>query len=241
MHRVAMAISALLILTFAVPATAETAETATCRDEDGVLSAGESQQWIRDPGAKAGNLAAVGVADRPFLSEEAPTQSVSDGAGGGYLGTALLPLAATWTSDADLAWDERAAVTVVGTAPACVNSIAVTLYEFPTTGAAVWGGDMVAARVLVGGTEIAVTGYVDVPVSPNPNGDATYEMKFAFTGLLDDIERAGLDPADAHDLVLQVSPRLVAETPTVYVWDTVEVPANVRFNADDLTGHFLLE
>lgn len=227
----------LVVLLLAAPGGA--AVTDSCRDETGALTLTESQQWVRDPGSKAGNLAAAGLADYPFLADEAPSQSVSDGAGGGYLGSVVMPLAAGM--DESLEWNEAGTATITGVTAGCLDRLAVALYLFPTTQSSLGNSETTAVRLLVGGHEIVATSFHDIPVVPNPGGEATYELKFALTDLLADIERAGLDPAEPHDLVLQVQPRLVVEVPTVYVWDTTEVPSNVRFNPADLTGHKVVD
>jgi hypothetical protein len=65
---------------------------------------------------------------------------------------------------------------------------------------------------------------------PNPDGDATYRLRFAYTGIHVAMERGGLEPGGEHEIRFNVVPRYANTSNALFVYDTTEVPAGILFN-----------
>jgi hypothetical protein len=221
-----------LALWLAVPAAAtDDATDDPCRDEDGTLVLEERQAWIKDhAGTKAGNAAAVGATEFPSWDDEPPDQSVSDGAGGGYFASSAGALA-------DAQFDPTYAATLAGDFDGCLDTMAVTLYLFSSFETIFLEEQKIGVQLFADGEWLFGTDDVDVVSRPNPDGDITHSIHFAFRNLLRELELVGLDPAGEHELTLQVTPRYNDVGHVVFVWDTTEVPSNIIFNAGDLNAY----
>lgn len=221
---------AMLVAMLGLPAGAD--EHPPCRDaETGELVLTEQQVWLHQAETKAGNLAALDLTQYPTWSEEAPTASVTDGAGGGYYAGFL-------HSQAAAAPDDLAGLTVIGESAGCLDTMLVELYAFlPTNRASINtpGEEMPLTaniKLTVDGRELLWPAQLDLNTDANPHGDATYRLRFAITNLHASLTRNGFDPEGTRELRLNINPQFVNTDHTLFVYDTVEVPATIRFNGE---------
>lgn len=229
----------LVLALAAVPFSAGAEESAdTCRladpDDPDSSELCREQAWFAPAETKAGNLGALGLTGLPTWTDEEPTTSVTGGAGGGYLGSPVV--------DIVFPTSPEAGVTFEGTFTGPLDSLLVTLHAFlPYKNATDGTKHGFTTELLIDEEPIFFAGGpFDVAISPA--GDAVYEMQFAFTDLLRDIEEyVGTGPDTEHTIRLNVSPYYVGDE-ALYVYGTSEVPGGLVFNpeADEVDGLFTL-
>ena len=215
-----------LAMVFATPATAA---DAACTDPNtGELVLTELQTYIHQAETKAGNLGALGLTGFPGWDENPPAQSVQQGAGAGYLS----PFLSFQTNDQY----EETGLTLEGTFSGCLDTMLFDLYAFlPTnrTGTSGSGAESPfngIVELLIDGVEVGFRAEIEMATVPNPDGDATYRLRFAYTGLHAAMTRSGLDPAAEHEIRFNVVPRYANTSNALFVYDTTEVPAGILFN-----------
>lgn len=179
--------------------------------------------WIHQADTKVGNLAGQGHGV-PGWDGNAPTASVTTGAGGGYAGTS-----AWQVTDA---WDPTYTPAFEGSHDGAIDNLLIDLYLFPpqamAENAAGQGGTSfrVDANLYVDGDLVAQHG--DLTMDLEDAGDAVKKVQFAFVDLYDAAIGDG-----AHDLRLEVVGTGLASNGAVWVYDTTEVPSGIVFNATD--------
>ena len=230
---VAAAIIASLAI---VPAGAET--TACVDPLTGLPVFTETPQWVKAPAKKLGNLGAAGTGDAyPTWNGEAPTQSVTAGAGGGSIQSRA-------GNPQGQSYDPAGAGHFEGTFTGCINNMTWDLYmlsPLPATDTVV-----TIAELRIDGTPVFVN-----PGDPAPEfnvvkeGDtgALYRMKFSFTDIYTLMSTypgdfAALD--GEHTLSLTLYTQYVNEAQGAYVYDTTEAPTSVTFNKADVAGYTVL-
>jgi hypothetical protein len=229
------AVAALLLLVLAVPAVG--AEQAPpCTDaETGELVLTEQEAWLHPAETKAGNLGAIGATDFPSWDGEAPTESVQQGAGGGYA-----------ANSANFAANEPDAETLIGftaegLSSGCLDTLLIDLYAFLPTNRTGTSGELKEAdftgivTLEADGKTLMFPQEVDFATVANPGGNATYRLRVSVSNLHDRLLRAKLDPEGDRTLRLNIQPRYLNTDNVVFVYDTTEVPAGLTFNgvADD--------
>lgn len=190
------------------------------------------QVWFTTGDSKAGNLAAAGATGYPSWSTEAPTQSVAQGAGGGY---------ATMGAPRQLNGESDPAMGALfkGTFTGDLENLAVTMYLFAPgrDSAAGWYGGV---DVVVDGTVVHTADADGIPLTSG--GNAVQKVDFAVQGLHKWITKAGLEtgPDVVHEVELFVTSYALASTTALIVYGTTEVPSSMTFNVEDLTGRFII-
>jgi hypothetical protein len=174
--------------------------------------------------AKVDNLAFAGAVEYPTWVREAPTQSVAQGAGNGYLGQ--------WESS--ILFGEPSAengVRYEGTFTGALESIAVDQYLFAAS-PSLFGEYGVIAVLEVDGAEVYRSDFVEGDAVPvEPGGNAVQIAKLAFTGLLPLTADGG-----EHEIAITVTPYFIGDD-SVYVWGTTEAPTAITFNPESLSGY----
>jgi hypothetical protein len=204
-------------------------EAAPCADaETGELVLTPQQTYIHQAQTKAGNLAALGATDFPSWNTTAPTQSVQQGAGGGYAGNFAL----VFTGQDDAV----AGLTLEGTFAGCVDTMLVELYAFLPTNRTGTSGKLnesplvVYTSLEIDGETLLLNSQVETKTVPNTKGSATYRSRYAFTNIHEALLDFGLDPAAEHTIRVNATPRFANTNNAVFVYDTTEVPSGILFN-----------
>lgn len=207
-----------------------------CADSAGDIVYPEEQVWIHEGETKVGNLTQHGDQPPAPWDTEPPTDSVAAGAGAGAL--------SGLGSFESLVADAPQSATFAGGFDGCLDTILVELYAFQPTNRTGSSGSLeeaphnFGAELVIDGRTIALGGPKEAATVPNPDGQATYRLRFALTGVRAAMERRGLTLDGAHDLQLTMTAWFVNTNNVVYVWDTTEVPAGLTFNgtADETFG-----
>lgn len=214
-----------LMTTMAAPASAAD----DCTDpETGELILAEQQVYLHQAETKAGNLGAFDLTGFPGWDSEAPTQSVQQGAGAGYLAV----FASFQTGD----HHQETGLTLEGTFAGCLDTMLFELYAFLPTNRTGISGDLSESpfngvvTLDVDGVRLGIGAEVEMKTVPNEGGDATYRLRFAYTAIHRAMTQMGLDPAADHELRFNVVPRYANTNHALFVYDTTEVPAGILFN-----------
>lgn len=201
------------------------------------------ETWFQDPGTnKAGNLAAVDAYDYPTWGVEPPAASVSDGAGGGFLGH----MAAAFGVDES---DRRLGATFAGSFTGPVDRMALTLHYFyngygsigdqsdPDPNRATTRKDLSSyVTLVIDGTRINTLGGeegIDLTTSPAETANAADKGQLTITGIAEAMQLFGMDMgADTeHTVEITVTPRYInTDAAVVFVFGTTEVPGGIVFN-----------
>jgi hypothetical protein len=221
--RAVLAASATLAL-LAGPATASAEDP--CTDPDtGELVLEEQQVYLRQAETKVGNLGATEATGFPSWSEEAPSQSVTGGAGGGYL--------TPYTMNAGR---EETDFTFVGDFSGCLDTMLIELYAFLPTSRTGTSGELNESdfwgymELYIDGVAMLWGPELQTKTVPNPEGDATYRIRFAITDIHTAMGFEGMEPDGDHELKVRISPRYANTSHALFVYDTTDVPAGVLFN-----------
>jgi hypothetical protein len=219
---------ALLMATVAVALPAS-AVTDPCVDPaTGAPTFASQQTYIHQGQTKAGNLGATGQTGFPSWNTTAPSQSVQQGAGGGYLG--FFALAYAGRDDTPMA------MTATGTFSGCLDTVLITLYAILPTNKTGSSGDLseapldVYANLTVDGTKLITSTPVETKTIANTGGQATYRVRYAFTNLNQALLNNNKDPLANHSITISASPQYVNTSNALFVYDTTEVPAGILFN-----------
>jgi hypothetical protein len=228
----------LVVLLPAALAVAD--EHEPCTDEEGELVFDEVTQWVKAPDTKLGNLGATDLGDYPTWSDEEPTASVFDGAGGGSLQH-------RFGNVTGMTYEREVAGHFEGTFTGCIDLIAWDLYLLSPL-PPVQGTVTTIAQLVIDGNPIYVN-----PGDPAPGFNAPgegdtgmlYRMQFAFTGVYDVMSRfpAGFEPLEEeHTIELTLYSQFINDAQGFYVYDTTEAPSHLTFNkAEGLGNYTLLE
>lgn len=195
-------------------------------DDSDDVAACREDVWFHDAGTKVDNL---DNAQGTFATWDTtpPDTSVTGGAGGGAIGTSASHQNGT-------PYDERESFVAAGTVEGAIDAIAVELYLFPPAGMA--QGETtyrVDAELEVDGEPVATIN--DRTVTMQTAGDAVQRIRFAFTGVADQIDLFHSYElvnalADSHDVKITVHGTGIATNGAVWVYDTTEVPAGMVIN-----------
>ncbi|HVM27970.1 MAG TPA: hypothetical protein VM433_09905 [Mycobacteriales bacterium] len=228
-RRAGLALGLTAALALGLPAGAD--DTCYTRVVDGPQFC-TTQVWFVPAETKVGNLAATGATSYPTWTGTAPTQSVAQGAGGGYATNGV-------QRQQNAASDPATGALFKGTHTGRLDNLAVTMYLFapakqndPTY----YGG----VDVVVDGKVLLTIDTDGLPLSSG--GNAVLKTDFAVTNLHRAMERAGLDTsAEAvHDVELFLTSYTLATTTSVFVYGTTEAPSTMVFNVKDLAGRATL-
>jgi hypothetical protein len=202
-------------------------------DEEPVLC--ESQVFFKPADTKVGNLAGQGLDGTPTWDDQAPTDSVATGAGGGY---------ATFRAGElfDVPGDPTYKPTFQGTFTGPLDTLAVDLYLFSPVYQRTGTEFPLLVSVKIDGKIIAFHDSEEIDTPIQPGGDAAALIRFALTDLYEVMERRGLDLShDAeHTMEISATARYFGDGNSVFVYDTTEVPSGMTFNATDLEGYTLV-
>lgn len=236
MARVPMLLALILLLT--APAGAQ--EPDPCVDpETGELVLTEEQVYIHVADTKVGNLAGADIGSFPSWDENAPQQSVSQGAGGGYLAPFAHYLLG---QDEDLL-----GLTVEGTQTGCLDTMLVELYAFLPTNRTGTAGDLQERpfrgifNLDVDGERVVFGVDHEAETVPNPGGSVTYRIRLAITGLHEALSFTSVEPDGEHVIRLNVNPRFLNTNNAIFVYDTTEVPSGILFNGTPDETYSILE
>ena len=227
-RRSCLAITVLMAtLAVALPGSAEAADP--CVDPvTGQPKFSTQQTYIHQAATKAGNLAATGQTGFPSWNTTAPSQSVQQGAGAGYLG--FFALAFAGQDDSTLG------ATFIGNFSGCLDTMLVTLYAILPTNRTGTAGDLsesplnVYTNLRIDGTTIVAPTEIETKTIANTGGQATYRVRYAFSGLNAALLANNLDPLANHSIRLNATPRFANTSNAIFVYDTTEVPAGILFN-----------
>lgn len=200
----------------------------------------QSQQtYIHQGQTKAGNAGATGHSDFPSWDTTKPSQSVQQGAGGGYLGAFALGYANQ--DDAPLG------ATFIGNFAGCLDTMLVELYAFLPTNRTGTSGSLeesplnVWTSLRIDNVNVITMAEIETKTIANPGGQATYRIRYAFSGLHSAMVSNGLDPLAEHTIRLNAIPRFVNTSNALFVYDTTEVPAGILFNGTVDETYTLIE
>jgi hypothetical protein len=219
---------ALLLSLSALPAGAETDEAEASDDvcyqtlEDGPEYC-TSQVWFTPAETKVGNLGATGATGFPTWDDTEPTDSVTSGAGGGYLANGTFRQLEGTT-------DPEYVATFVGAHTGPLDNIDIELYLF-APGAQQEPTFLASGDLLIDGVRVATFDSMDLPLSSG--GDAVLKTGVAFTDIATAMARRGIDPDGEHELQVSFTGFAIASTTAVFVYDTSEVPSGMVFNTAD--------
>jgi hypothetical protein len=188
--------------------------------------------WFHRAETLAGNIAAAGAGSFPSWSTEAPTQSVQDGAGAGFLTVGPPRQLAS-----DPESDPYTGATFEGTYTGNLDNLVVELFMFaPATAASDTGNFVGSIELEIDDTLVLWPTQVDVPLESG--GDAVMKTKFAITDLHEAMGIEGLETGDdvEHTIRFFFSGFGLASGTAVVVFDTTEVPSGMTFNAPDVEG-----
>jgi hypothetical protein len=231
--RVALA-AALAVAAVALPAAADDGDEEgqicyqTEVDEDGEPTGPvfcTLETWFHRAETHAGNLGATDAGGFPSWSTEEPSDSVSTGAGGGYLGNGTF-----WQTQGDD--DPTYAPTFEGSFTGNIDNLDVTMYLF-APGRQDEADILMGVKLVVNGQEVGWIDQANLPLQPG--GDAVLVTGFRLTRVHDAMEAFGVETGEEaeHDIRLQVVPYAIATTTAILVYDTSEVPSGMVFNATD--------
>jgi hypothetical protein len=220
-------ILALAIVALIVPPAG--ASDGACTDpETGELLLAEQQVYLHQAETKVGNLGALGATGFPTWSADEPAGSVTEGAGGGYLVNSQY-----FVSNEN---PEHFGLTVEGAFSGCLDTMLVELYAFLPTNRTGTSGSLEETaftgilQLEVDGELVAWPSELELATVENPHGDATYQLRFAYTDIHQALQDAGVEPGGDHHLRLNVNARYINTEHAVFVFDTTEVPAGILFN-----------
>jgi hypothetical protein len=223
----ALALSAALALT-ALPAAAADGECRLIRGADTETTTDDVEvcqqdSWIAESDNKVGN-----VATTPTWDQTAPASSVASGAGGGYLGAAVL-------SQRTERHNPQNDTTFAGTFTGNLDTITWSLYLF-TTARQINPDQAVALKLTIDGTVVFLTGDEANRTPLRSGGNAVQVTDFTFTNLHAAMERKGLTLGDdvEHTIELSIAQWFSVNDNAVYVYDTTEAPSSVVFNGPAL-------
>lgn len=188
--------------------------------------------WFHQAETKAGNLAATGQTEFPSWDTEEPTASVTEGAGGGYLGNGT-----AWQMQG--AYDPAVNPTFHGSFTGNIESLAIDMYLF-APGRQNDETFPMGVSITIDGEQVVWVPSVDLPLEPG--GDAVLRTEVLFTGLDAAMEDFGVtsDETTEHEIELVLTPYAIATTTAILVYDTTEVPSGMVFNLppDEREGRF---
>jgi hypothetical protein len=228
-------VASVLLLPLGVPAVAhEEAEPGECRlirgantpdDPTDDVHVCRQDVFFHQAENKFGNAAALDQDDFPSFDNVKPDESVTTGAGGGYLGSSA-------THQNGEPFDPKLTATFDGTFTGDMDNLAVTMYMFnPPEDAQALPTFAVNSRLIVDGEEIAVAGGAEVKRSPG--GDAVFRIDFAFVNIYSTLEAFGLNGHDReHQIRFQVQGTGLGTEAALFVYDTSEVPSGMIFNLE---------
>lgn len=192
-----------------------------------------SQHWFTANDAKVGNAEGITQLEGesslgfPSWDDTAPEDSVTAGAGGGYMGSPVL--------DILFEKDPASGVTFDGQLTGNIEALAFELFLFqPTASAGLFDEHNFRATVTVDGRSL-VNHAEPVPVATEEAGDAVYKVRFVVGDLFRSLRTQGDDVE--HDVRINVTPYYGGDE-AIYVYDTTEVPSSMIVNptADQLEG-----
>lgn len=220
---------ALLIAVVSIGAPAAAQEADPCVDpETGQLVLEQQQVYIHQATTKAGNLAALDLDSFPSWDENAPKQSVTQGAGGGY----FAPF-----GHFTLGEDETLmGLTVEGPQTGCLDTMLIELYAFLPTNRTGTSGSLNESpfnglfNLDVNGERVVFGTEHETKTVPNEMGSVTYRIRLAITGLHQALGFTAVQPDGEHVIRLNVNPRFANTNNALFVYDTTEVPSGILFN-----------
>lgn len=194
---------------------------------------------------KAGNVTAADEQPSAVLVAEEPTESVADGAGGGFLGTSLLQL--------NEPNEYATGLTIGGQSSGPLDSLDVTLHGFhtgylalPVSPSDPTGSDpnptnpitrqdaQFYVDLVVDGATLMNNVEIESLMAPAETANAAETFRFRITGISDVFEPSSPMTAESSPTIeLRVTPRFINTEPViVFVYGTTEVPSSVVLNPD---------
>lgn len=190
--------------------------------------------WFHKADPPVGNAAAYGAGAFPSWNASAPTDSVTSGAGGGYVGTSTFHQTGS-------PWDPQGTVVFEGTFTGDIDTLGVTLF-LVVPGKTADATLPTNIQLLVDGESVFEAD--DKSVVLSAGGQVAKKIDFALTNiyaLLKDLNLAG--PGRDHALRLSVVGTGLATGGGLWVYDTSEVPSGMVFNVapEDLAGYTVIQ
>lgn len=229
-----------------VPEGCHVAQERVVEDPEDDLVVCTATTYLADAsGNKVGNTTAPDEAPSAVLVDEAPTESVTSGAGAGFLGTSLLQL--------NEPNEYASGLTIGGQADGPVDSLDVTLHGFHTgylalpvsptdptggepnpTGPVTRQNAEFYVDLVVDGATVMNNVQIESLMEPAESANAAETFRFRITGISNVFEGFSPMTADsAPQIELRVTPRFINTEPVlVFVYGTTEVPSTVVVNPD---------
>lgn len=213
--------------------------------EDDEVEFCTQENFFKEAETKFSNLGRVdnelgaGVHSFPTWDEEPPAQSVTEGAGAGFLGSDGLRLLLNAAGPHN---EAHGGATFEGTFDGDIDNLAVDLYFFmPFSNALGTTDHTIYLTVLVDGAPVYETTADEWDsIATSPSGDAVFLGQFALTDVHQRLRQFNMADRDSYEVTLHVQPIFIDVDNVVYVFDTTEVPSGITFNATDLDGYTLL-
>lgn len=189
-------------------------------DDD--VKACRAQGYIHGNETRIGNVAATGHDDFPSWDATAPTTSYQAGGGAMYVGASIM-------DQAPSPMDPSMAATYEGEFTGQLDSVAVTQYLISPVDHYVYGDYYFRVRVEVDGENVYESDFIEGDVTTfEETGDGIGRFQVAVTGLYNALPHLRSD--GEHDIRITINP-FVPGDEAIFVYDAVEVPSNVIFNA----------
>jgi hypothetical protein len=230
--RLGLALAAAGLTALALPAAAaDPAPGCYVRVVDGPQYCTQ-QVWFAPSDSKVGNLAAVGAARYPTWTTSAPTQSVTQGAGGGYATNGVQRQQAMESNP-------QTGALFKGSFTGDIDNLAVTMFLF-APGRQQEESYYAGIDVVVDGKKVFTTNEEFLPLSAG--GAAAKKLDFAVSGLPKALARAGVasGPGVKHDVELFLTAYPLATTTGAFVYGTTEAPSSMTFNLQSLGDRVVL-
>lgn len=183
------------------------------------LVACEQQTYFHETETKAANLSNVDDSPQsvPSWDTEAPTQSVQDGGGAGFL-----------SLSSQYPQDGAATAVFEGTFEGVLDAMDFDLFLLRLWQVA--PPDDISLTIEVDGIAVFSGSEIEVNQRPAPTGDAAVQQDFTVTGIASALEQFGDGADGTHEIRIEVTGYFIDSGNWIYVFDTTEVPAGIRFN-----------
>lgn len=178
--------------------------------------------WFHQADTKVGNLAAFGHDGFPSWDTEEPA-SVATGSGAGYFGTSTF-------HQLTEPWDARGTAIFEGSFTGPIDTLAATLYLFPSPLSYQEPTFPTNFQLLVDGEPVFEIG--GLAVAMTAGGQAVKRIDFAVIKIYEAMEGLGIEPDGEHTVRLSVVGTGLATAAALFVYDAAESPSGMIFNIE---------
>lgn len=193
------------------------------------VEACELETWFHRADTPAGNVEALGAEAYPTFDTNPPAGSVTEGNGGGYLGSSIVNIAEPGSP--------ASGVRFVGEFDGVIDRMDVTLHLFyngfgGTAGPSERRPHSIDLYLSIDGFQVLTASKDAVTTSDFDDPTAgPHQLDFTIIDLAGLIDAYGLDVDATHSVELTIVPKYINTNPVaMYVYDTTEVPGGIFFN-----------